>query len=418
MPTFALVDCNSFYVSCERLFDPRLKGRAVIVLSNNDGCTVARSREAKVLGITMGAPFFQVKHHVDAGRLLALSSNYTLYGDISQRVMDTLSEFAPAQEVYSIDECFLDLTGIREPEAVCSVARATVLKNVGIPTSVGIGPTKTLAKLASDLAKDSPAGVFAMPPPGPALADVLCRVPVRDVWGIGPRISEVLTSWGVTTALDLQRLNLHTMRERYGVTGARVIEELRGVSCVPLEEAPQPKQTICCSRSFPGQVTELDELRAAVATFAERAAEKVRHDGLCASAMTTFVERNRFDPTAPRCDGAYTVNFPVPTNLNREFMAAADQSIRLLWAKGGRWKKAGVLMLGLVDARSQQTSFLDPVDREREGALMRVLDAVNEKHGRLVLRSGTTGISRQWWPLSERCTPRYTTRWDELPKVH
>jgi DNA polymerase V len=418
MPTFALVDCNSFYVSCERLFDPRLKGRAVIVLSNNDGCTVARSREAKALGIAMGTPFFQVRHHVDAGRLIALSSNYTLYGDISQRVMETLSEFAPAREIYSIDECFLDLSGVREPEALCARARATVLKNVGIPTSVGIGPTKTLAKLASDLAKDSPAGVFAMPLPGPALAEVLRRVPVRDVWGIGGRIAQVLTSWGVTTALDLARLNIHSMKARYGITGARVIEELRGVSCISLEEAPPPKQTICCSRSFAGQVTELDELRAAVATFVERAGEKVRHDGLCASALVTFVERNRFDPTAPRCDGAYTVNFPVPTNLNREFMSAADRSIRLLWSAGGRWKKAGVLLLGLVDARSQQTSFLDAVDREREGALMRVLDEANHKHGRQVLRSGTTALSKQWRPLAERCTPRYTTQWDEVPKVH
>ncbi len=418
MPTYALIDCNSFYVSCERLFQPRLKGRAVIVLSNNDGCTVARSREAKALPVAMGAPFFLVKHHVDAGRLVALSSNYTLYGDLSARVMDTLSEFAPAQEVYSIDECFLDLTGVRDPAKLCAAARATVLKNVGIPTSVGIGPTKTLAKLASEIAKDRADGVCELPPVGPALADVLRTIPHGDVWGIGPRIGAVLKGWGVTTALDLARLNVHTMRARYGVTGARVIEELRGIPCIQLEEAPPKKQTITCSRSFSGQVTELDELRAAVATFVERAGEKVRGQDLCASAMTTFVERNRFDPTAPRCDGAYTINFPVPTNLNSEFMGAADHSIRLLWEKGGRWKKAGVLMLGLVDAGAQQTSFLDPVDRKREGALMRTMDAINRKHGRAVLRSGTTGLSRQWRPLAERCSPRYTTQWDELLKVH
>lgn len=418
MPTFALIDCNSFYVSCERLFEPKLKGRAVIVLSNNDGCTVARSREAKALPVAMGAPFFQVKHHVDAGRLVALSSNYTLYGDLSQRVMETLADFAPAQEVYSIDECFLDLTGIRDPAKLCAAARATVMKNVGIPTSVGIGPTKTLAKLASEVAKNRVDGVYEMPPVGPDLAAVLRDIPLGEVWGIGPRIATVLKEWGAVSALDLARLNLHTMRARYGVTGARVIEELRGVSCIPLEEAVPAKQTITCSRSFAGQVTELDELRAAVAAFVERAGEKVRAGGQCASAMTTFVERNRFDPSAPRCDGAFTVNFPVPTNLNREFMAAADRSIRLLWERGGRWKKAGVLMLGLVPADAQQQSFLDVVDREREGDLMRALDAVNHKHGRQVLRSGTAWLSRQWRPLAERCSPRYTTQWDELRKVH
>ncbi|MGC4055842.1 MAG: Y-family DNA polymerase [Paludibaculum sp.] len=357
MATFALVDCNSFYVSCEQLFAPWLRGRAVIVLSNNDGCTVARSREAKALGIQMGTPFFQVKPLVDAGQLVAMSSNYTLYGDISQRVMETLSQFAPAQEVYSIDECFLDLTDVRAPEQQCALARETVLKNIGIPTSVGIGPTKTLAKLASDLAKQRPSGIYGLPAPGPGLASVLAAVPVEDVWGVGPRISAALRGMGVITALDLARLNVHTMRARYGVTGARVIEELRGVSCFPLEEAPPAKQSITCSRSFAGQVTELDELRAAVATFVERAGEKVRAGRLCASAMTTFVERNRFDPSAPRCDGAFTVNFPVPTNLNREFMAAADRSIRLLWDRGGLVEEGRGAHAGAGVGRCPATEF-------------------------------------------------------------
>ncbi len=418
MPTFALIDCNQFYVSCERVFQLHLRGRAVVVLSNNDGCVVARSKEAKALPIAMGAPFFQIRHHVDAGRLVAMSSNYTLYGDISNRVMITLAEFGRAQEIYSIDECFLDFTGDLEPGRTAAMARARVLKYTGIPTSVGIGPTKTLAKLASDLAKDRPDGVFECPPVGPALADVLARVPVGDVWGIGPRIREQLGQWGVRTALDLARLNVHTMRERYGVTGARVIEELRGVPCLSLEEHPEPKQTITCSRSFSEQATTLEELRAAVATFVERGAEKVRAGRQCASALITFVERNRFDPDSPRCDGSYTVNFQVPTNLNSELMQAADVSVRRLWRPGGRWKKAGVLLLGLCDQRHQQQSFLDPVDRERGSALMAVLDVVNHKHGRQVLRSGTTGLSAKWHPLAERCSPRFTTRWDELPVVH
>ena len=411
---FGLVDCNSFYVSCERLFNPRLRERAVVVLSNNDGCVVARSKEAKSIPVAMGVPLFQIKHHVDAGRVIALSSNYTLYGDLSHRVMTTLADFGHAQEIYSIDECFLDLTGDPDPEATMAKARATVLHDVGIPTSVGIGPTKTLAKLASDLAKDKPGGVFLCPPCGPALAEVLAGVAVKEVWGIGSRISEVLDGMGVKTALDLARLNIHTMRARYGVTGARVIEELRGESCLALEEMPPPKQSITVSRSFGGQVTALDDLRAAVAMFVERAGEKVRAHGRCASSMTVFLERNRFDPTSPPCDGALQVTFPVATNITGELLAAADAMVRRLWKPDGRWKKAGVLLLGLVDEHAQQTSFLDPMNRPRARSLMTALDTINHKHGRSLIRSGTTALSQQWRPLADRCSPRYSTRWDEL----
>ena len=418
MPTFALVDCNSFYVSCERVFQMSLRGRAVVVLSNNDGCVVARSREAKALPVAMGAPFFQIRHLVDAGRLVAMSSNYTLYGDMSHRVMITLAEFGRTQEIYSIDECFLDLTGDQEPATTAAAARARVLKYTGIPTSVGLGPSKTLAKLASDLAKDRADGVFTCPPPGPALAEVLAHVPAADVWGIGPRISAQLREWGVCTALDLARLNIHTMRDHFGVTGARVIEELRGTSCLPLDDHPPAKQSVTCSRSFGEQATTLAELRAAVATFVEQAGEKVRKQGLCASSLVTFVERNRFDPNSPACDGSYTINFPVPTNLTPELMKAADLSVRRLWHPGGRWKKAGVMLLGLVDHRHQQQSFLDPVDRVRAAALMTAVDAVNHKHGRAVLRSGTTWLSQHWRPVADHCSNRYTTRWNELPIVH
>ena len=414
---FGLVDCNSFYVSCERLFNPRLRGKAVVVLSNNDGCVVARSKEAKAIPVAMGVPLFQIQHHVDAGRVVALSSNYTLYGDLSHRVMTTWADFGKAQEIYSIDECFLDLTGDPDPAATMAKARAKVLHHVGIPTSVGIGPTKTLAKLASELAKDQPSGVVMCPPCGPALAAVLAGVAQKEVWGIGSRISEALDGMGVKTALDLARLNIHTMRARYGVAGARVIEELRGVSCLALEELPPPKQSITVSRSFGGQVTALDDLRTAVAMFIERAGEKVRAHGLCASSLTVFLERNRFDPDSPQCDGALNVIFPIATNLTGELLAAGDVMVRRLWKPDGRWKKAGVLLLGLVDQHAQQQSFLDPFDRPRVRALMTALDAINHKHGRAMIRSGTTGLSQHWRPLANRCSPRYSTRWDELLMV-
>lgn len=416
MRTFALVDCNAFYCSCERLFDPRLHRRAVVVLSNNDGCVVARSREAKALKITMGVPFFQIREHVDAGRLVALSSNYTLYGDMSHRVMNVLSGSGFPQEVYSIDECFLDLTEDPDPVGTVTAARTRVAHDVGIPTSVGLGATKTLAKLASDLAKDLPSGVYALPPPGPALTDVLRNVPIIDVWGIGGRVGATLLEWGVRTALDLARLNVHRMRERYGVTGARVVQELRGESCIDLEEV-QPKQSITTSRSFSTQATTVDELRAAVATFMERACEKARAGHRAATALTVFLEHNAFDPQAPQCSGALTRKLEVPTNLTGELMQHADAMVRALWRPGGRWKKAGVTLLGLVDDRSQQQSFLDRIDRDKAKAVAAAVDAINAKHGRAVVRSGTTGLSKDWRPLADRCSPRYTTRWDEVLRV-
>lgn len=417
MRRFALVDCNSFYVSCEALFAPNLRGRAVVVLSNNDGCVVARSKAAKALGIVMGIPFFKIREHVDAGRLVALSSNYTLYGDMSHRVMSVLGNTGFPQEVYSIDECFLDLTDDCDPIGTATRARGRVAHDVGIPTSVGIGATKTLAKLASDLAKDVPGGVYALPPPGPALADVLRNVPIIDIWGIGGRVGMTLLEWGVRTALDLARLNVHRMRERYGVTGARVVQELRGESCIDLQEV-QPKQSITSSRSFSTQATAVNELRAAVATFMERACEKAREGHRAATALTVFVEHNTFDPNAPQCSGALTRKLEVPTNLTGELMKHADAMVRSLWRKGGRWKKAGVMLLGLVDDRSQQQSFLDPIDRDKAKAVAAAVDAINHKHGRAVVRSGTTGLSQEWRPLSDRCSPRYTTRWDEVLKVH
>ena len=414
---YALIDCNSFYVSCERLFDPHLRGRAVVVLSNNDGCVVARSKEAKAVPVAMGVPLFQIREHVDAGRVVACSSNYTLYGDLSRRVMTVLAEVAEHQEIYSIDECFLDLTDDGDPEGTMTAARARVLHDVGIPTSVGLGQTKTLAKLASDLSKSMPTGVFTMPFPGPALAEVLGKIPAGDVWGIGPAITAGLARMGVVTALDVARMNVETMRAAYGVTGARVVQELRGIRCVPLEGKPPPKQTIIVSRSFGADVTDLAELRAAVCVFAERAGEKLRAQGLAATSIRTWVEANRFRTDAPACDGACDTNFPIPTDLTPELIAAAEAAVRRLWKASGRWKKAGVLLQGLTSSGARQESFLDPFDRPRMRALMAAVDQVNERHGRAVLACGTRALTQRWHPIADRCSPRYTTRWDELLAV-
>ena len=413
----ALIDCNSFYVSCERLFRPDLRGKAVVVLSNNDGCVIARSKEAKAVPVAMGVPLYQIRHHVDSGRVIACSSNYTLYGDLSHRVMATLAEVADRQEVYSIDECFLDLTDDCDPARTMADARARVLHDVGIPTSVGIGQTKTLAKLASDQSKAMPSGVFTMPPPGPLLAEVLRIIPAGDVWGCGPAISRGLAAMGVVTALDLARMDREVMRKAYGVTGVRMVEELRGNRCIAMEDAPADKKTITVSRSFGADVADLEELRAAVCAFAERAGEKLRGDGLAASTMRTWVEANKFKADAPACSGACDIAFPIATDLTPELIGAADASVRRLWREGGRWKKAGVLLQGLVRSSACQESFLDAYDRPRMRELMNALDRINERHGKVAVASGTRALSQRWRPIADRCSPRYTTRWDELLRV-
>jgi len=417
-PVYALIDCNAFYVSCERLFNPLLRQRAVVVLSNNDGCVVARSPEAKAIPIAMGVPLFQIKDHVTQGRLVALSSNYTLYGDISHRVMSTLEQYGRAQEVYSIDECFLNLAGDPHPDITMHQARHQVGHDIGIPVSIGIGPTKTLAKLASDLAKKLPTGVYNCPLPGPALATLLERVPVGDVWGVGARIAETLHTWGIRTALDLARLDRGIMQNKYGVTGARIIEELRGQPCHALETAPPAKQSITVSRSFGTIVTQQADVRSAIANFIERAAEKARAQHRCASSLLLFVAGNRFDQRAAHCDATHTITFPVPTNVTSELLTAADRCMPTLLKANGRWKQAGVTLLGLLDQSTQQQSFLDPINRPRAQALMTAVDGINAKHGRASIRPGSTTLSSRWQPLANRCSPRYTTNWDEVPRVY
>lgn len=410
----ALVDCNAFYVSCERVFDPSLRRRAVVVLSNNDGCVVARSPEAKAIPVDMGVPFFELRPLIESGRLIARSSNYTLYGDLSHRVMTTLAPYGRDQEVYSIDECFLDLAGDPDPQGSMRLARAEVLRNLGIPTSVGIAYTKTLAKLASDIAKKDPTGVFVMPPPGPDLAAILARMPLEDIWGVGGRVGETLRAWGASTVLDVARLPPARMRERYGVTGERIVQELRGQRCHELESDPPPKQTITVSRSFGEQVTAVDELRAAIAAFTERAAEKARAHHLAATSIQVWVSANPFEPHAPPCSGSLTKTLKVPTAFTGELIAVADALTQSLWKPWGKWKKAGVLLAGLVNADSRQQDFLDPVDRTRLDGLYATMDHINQKHGRNVVRSGVGHLAERWKPVANRCSPHYTTQWSDV----
>ena len=417
MPCLALVDCNAFYVSCERLFAPALRCRAVVVLSNNDGCVIARSPEAKALPVAMGAAAFTLRPLIAAGRLIACSSNYALYGDLSQRVMQTLAGFGQAQEVYSIDECFLDLGGDRDPVVSMAAARRTVARHVGIPVSVGIAATKTLAKLAGSLAKNRPDGVCRLPPPGPQLAQILGRVAVDEVWGVGRRTAAVLHAAGLRTALDLARASPARLRSRFGLVGERLVRELRGEACHGLVADPPPQQHLTVSRSFAGQISDRDQIRAAVATFAQRAAAKARSRHLAASALNVWLAAHRFDPGAPACSGAATRVLPVASNHGGELVGHAVALADGLWTPQGRWKQAGVTLLDLVDDRHVQQHLFDDPRRPRWQRLDDTVDAVNQRYGRQTLRQATTLLGDAWQSLSAHRSLRATTCWDELVQV-
>ncbi|CDK99141.1 DNA polymerase V, subunit C [Magnetospirillum gryphiswaldense MSR-1 v2] len=338
MAIFALVDCNNFYVSCERVFNPALEGKPVVVLSNNDGCAVARSAEAKAIGVPMGEPAFKLRHLVERHGLIMQSSNYALYGDMSERVMSVLATFAPGAEVYSIDECFLDLDGLSVPDLTqwCQHVRATVKRWTGIPVSVGIGGTKTLAKLANRLAKKSPKanGVLDLVS-HPAWVEVaLKRTPVGEVWGIGRQYAGHCGVHGILSAHDLTQAEDGWIRKTMGTVGLRTVMELRGVAVHTLDTEPADKQTTCCSRSFAEAVTHYDHVHDAVLTFASRAAEKIRADGLVAGALQVFAQTDRFRRDQPQFSLNAMVRLSPATDSTPRLIAAAISGLHSAWRDG------------------------------------------------------------------------------------
>ncbi len=420
MPLFALVDCNNFYASCERVFNPRLAGKPVIVLSNNDGCVVARSNEAKALGIAMGVPEFQIRPLIHAHKIQVFSSNYTLYGDMSQRVMETLQQFSPEVEVYSIDEAFLSLSGFesRNLTEYGRTIRATVKQWTGIPVSVGIAETKTLAKIAGHLAKRSPdaAGVCDLT----AYQErdgLLANIPVTEVWGIGPSYAKRLMQHGITSALALRQADDQWIRKQMGVVGLRTVHELRGISCLPLEQCPPTKQGITCSRSFGKPVTTLAEMREAVAAYTARAAEKLRGEQLAASTLTVFLTTNPFTDE-PQYSNSLTCRLPVATDATLELLRTALHGLETLYRDGYRYKKAGVMLLELVPVSQVQANLFDQADRDRATRLMRAVDRLNAHDGTDTVRFGAVGLTQRWRARFTNRSQAYTTNWQELPLVH
>ncbi len=419
MTTFALIDCNNFYVSCERVFQPKLDRVPVLVLSNNDGCAIARSAEVKALGIKMGDPEFQIRHLIKRHGIKVFSSNYTLYGDMSSRVMDTISTFGDV-EIYSIDEAFLDLTPVSDARtAFCQTIRQTVKQYTGIPISIGIAPTKTLAKLANKVAKKSD-GVLDLTAPDVRMDDVLDSVEVADVWGVGSANAPRLHKLGITTARKLRDVDTTWIRKRMTVVGLRTVLELRGISCLSLQAASATRKGVTSSRSFGKPVETLEALSEAVATFVSRAAGKLRREGLACGFLSVFVQTNVFNLKDRQYSNSCSMRLPVQSDDTPELIGHALTLLKRLFRSGFRYKKAGVMMLELVRRDRTQSGLFEEVDRERSVKLMAVVDEINSSMGRETLRYAVQGIERkQAWPTRrERLSPGYTTCWNELPIAH
>lgn len=409
---YMLVDCNNFYASCERLFNPRLEGMPVVVLSNNDGCVVARSQEAKQLGIRMGEPYFKSKEFFRVHNVQVFSSNYQLYGDLSQRVMMVLAERAPEMEIYSIDEAFLAYS---ESETLFPIAvklQQLIKKWVGIPTSIGIGPTKTLAKVANDLAKKNK-------------RDYVCNLsvesqktlqnyPIEDVWGIGAGFQAKLFAMGVRTAADFCALDPCVVKSKMGIVGERILWELRGVSCLPLRIV-EPKQTIACSRSFGKTVSALSELEEATATFVNTACIKLRKQHCAASALTVYVE-TLADPGL-RTHNSRTVAFPLATSDTAEMITAAKQCLKKLFYNRERYKKCGVILLDLIPESQVLPDLFQSIPDARRKACQQAIDIINSRFGKNTLFYAAMGVNPQWKMRSEKRSRRYTTDWNELALV-
>jgi len=425
-PVYALVDCNNFYVSVERVFNPKLEHRPVVVLSNNDGCAVARSPEAKALGIQMGAPWFQLQPLVKRHGLIGLSSNYTLYGDMSARVMQVLRTFTPDVEVYSIDESFLRLERMRQlwpcPAAMGQAIRTQVRQWTGIPVCVGIGPTKTLAKLANHIAKKHPrcGGVVDMTTfPERELVSLLSAIDVAKVWGVGRRIAARLAAMHIHTVEDLRRASPKAIRLQFSVVLERTVAELQGNSCLALEDVAPAKKQIVSSKSFGRMVLTRDELGEALSTYVARAAEKLRAQKSVAGALQIFVMTNVFRETEPQYSNGIVIPLPLPTNDTMRLVAAALYGLKRIYKPGYAYKKCGVMLMDLSPQHQRQPSLLAQVDdvADHSNAVMSVLDSINARYGRDTLTIAAAGIRKDWAARSENKTPCYTTRWSELPKA-
>lgn len=419
---YAMVDGNNFYVSCERVFKPCLEGKPVVVLSNNDGCVVARSNEVKALGLPMGAPAFKYQDFFSTHNVHVFSSNYSLYGDMSARVMAVLDEFSPQVERYSIDESFLWFSSITPDELIHigHEIRHRVLTWTGIPVCVGLARTKTLAKVANRLAKKLPSstGVWLLDDPQD-IDKHLATVDVGDVWGIGRRYTHFLKASGIDTALDLKKAPIDWVKKHLTISGERTVLELRQIPCIPLEEHPPPAKSLVCSRSFGTKVSTLDSLEEALSCYTQRAAEKLRSKKLLASAIQVFLETSRYQ-AEPKYFGNATRTLSQPTDYTPILHKTALSILDEIYRAGYLYQKVGIVLLGLTIQHQRQLSLFEPKaeDRDKQKLLMHVIDTANKKYGYGTLGLALPGTSSKPWHMAQqRKSRRYTTCWEELPVV-
>jgi len=420
--SIALVDCDNFYVSCERVFTPRLKKKPVVVLSNNDGCIVARSPEAKALGIPMGAPFFQYQKLIQDHNVKVFSSNYALYGDMSKRVMETLKCFSPNVEIYSIDEAFLDLTGFSDKNLIehGTLIRKTIKQHIGIPVSIGIAPTKVLAKIATRIAKKDKArqGVFDLTG-HPNIDELLAIIAVEDVWGIGRQYTKLLNRQGILTARDLKYAPPKWIQKHLTIVGLRILKELNGESCIPFEELPPPKKGIACSRAFGKPIETLEEISEAVSEYVSRAAQKLRAQNSATSFLQVYVSTNPFKPV-PQYINSITSTFLTPTSFTPELIQIAKECIKRIYKPGYQYHDAGVFLGGLVPQNRIQLSLFSQAgqkERNKKTDLMATVDKVNKRWGKNTIQIASQGIKKPWKMNQSFTSTHYTTQWEEIPLV-
>lgn len=420
-----LLDCNNFYVSCERVFRPDLHHRPVAVLSNNDGCIIARSNEVKAMGVEMGAPFFKVKALLASHNTAIFSTNFSLYGDMSLRVMSILESLAPQVEIYSIDEAFIDFTGVPNPKELALHIREQILKQVGIPTCVGVSLTKTLAKVANRVAKKTPSlqGVCVLSEET-VIDRVLDKMNPGDVWGIGRKSAEKLNSSSVQTALQLKKANPKWVRKYFSVVGERIVMELNGISCIQMDDIDEPRKSMQVTRSFSGGITDYEELREKVSCFATRICEKMRHQGLATKNIGVYIRTNKFSPDAPQYRNSGVCQLPFATNDDYTIIKACARILESLYKPGFSYHKAGVTVHDLTEFNPTGPVQLNLFEEQetinpKVNDLMKVMDSLNHKYGKGTLKMAACGVKKEnvMQVKQQLKSPAYTTKWEDLPVV-
>ena len=412
----ALIDCNSFYVSCERLFNPKINNKPVVVLSNNDGCVISRSTEAKKIGVKMGEPYFKVKELVKKNNVYIFSSNYALYGDISRRVMQTLKSFSDKIEIYSIDEAFVDLshTGEKEIENYGKEIRKRILKWTGIPTSVGISNTKTLSKVANHIAKKNKTGVIYLKE---NIDEKLKNFHISDIWGVGKQLSKLYIKNGIDTAFKLKNISNSWVKKSTNVLGAKTVMELRGISCINLETQETKRKSCCVSRSFGKKVESLEKLQESITTHCLNAAEKIRNDNQITRSITIFIRTSPFDKNKRYYSNSITIDLPIATDNSLELVKVAINGLKKIYKYGYFYQKTGIILSQLAESSENELNLLAPIMENKSQTLMKAIDFTNSKYGRNAISIAQAGVNNSWKMKREHSSKIDTSSFDSLPKI-